>query len=92
MFLFTVLLFCIFCVALRINQIMQQHYEERKKRTDAINAIIYEYYHDHDDDYDYDYAHAILESLDEITDTEEIDRTSNVISFLKEKNSRKYWK
>ena len=97
MFLIVTLLFAIFFVALRINQVIQKHHEERKERTDAINAIIHEYYHDFCDDdetteYNYNYSHASLEDIDEVTETEEIDRNSNIISLARERNLRKYRK
>ena len=98
MFFIITLLFCIFFVAVRINQIVQQNYKESKERNNAINAIIYDNYHnivdkaEYDDSSNYNYTHADLEQLDETTDTEEINRTSNVISLLKEKNARKHRK
>jgi len=85
-----VLLFCIFFVVVRINQIVQQNYEERKDINNAINTIIYDNYHDivDVDEHD-DYTHASLEQFDTVTDAEEINQSSNIISFLKEKNARK---
>ena len=84
-----VLLFCIFCVALRINQIVVSNYEERIRRKQAlqsINELIIENYMEAEK------LHAEYDQLDDLTPQEDLPTDSNVISFLKEKNSRKYRK
>tara|TARA_A100001011_G_C14299899_1_gene840262 strand:- start:939 stop:1211 length:273 start_codon:yes stop_codon:yes gene_type:complete len=85
----TVLLFCIFCVALRINQIVVSNYEERIRRKQAlqsINELIIENYMEAEK------LQVEYDQLDDLTPQGDLPPDSNVISFLKEKNSRKYRK
>ena len=96
MFLIVVLLFLIFCVAVRINQIIQQQHDDFIARKKATTRLIHEFSYDLDNsditEFDYDTFPRDLENTDEITETEEIKKDSKIISLAREKLIRKYRK
>ena len=88
-----VFIFCLWAAAFWINSVVQQNYNkqlDRKRAIQEINELIYENYRQAELD-ESEYNQNIDDEYD-LTPREEFPKDSNIISFLKEKNSRKYRK